>query len=786
MKNLLILFSVCSFLFGCGASQEVTPAKVQVLGMRSMAASLTNFSGGLVLYGKSGNIEFSKILSDQVTDAEIPNGTWNFYVMGWHGASDGMSGTVFCGKSLGVELSGEAVDIILNATNADCADSAFGTSFNPGTPNEIRFPDISFSSCSVEGFGQFSSFTSMCEYKIIANGVGGYKRVNHRGAPRSYKVIARSFNNMGAGFAYLPDSEGILESACTSMLPASSDGRSLPVIDLNIPAHSAGIPLRYTVKAYYGSSNCDDNFGHFLFDLIGGTGSNSPKSVSYLNGSSEQVVIATKMDRESVCSNNVYMQTLTSSSVLAPFRSGNGTPEDPFVICDIDDIDEIDASMLANSFYLGSHLVFDSGAVGTSSNATCSDYLNSNFKPIGYNTADCTAGAYTSFRGQFDGAGRRIEGLRLDTIAMGSISGATPVYIGFIPFLADSNPGTPSDWSGTVFDIIFKDIEFKTADYTGLIGNAGQETLVANIDIDMAFFTNKDAGKLASLVGDGNGEINHINANGIDITATATTADVSQVGGIIGALGPNGALNKASFSGRINTGNAGNSFHINYVGGVAGLTYVPVSEVSSKGNPGFDPNLPAGDIISKGYYIGGVIGAYDTGYVAAPLEKIYSRMHIESHLTSGPVTPDLGYIAGLVGVIGAYASINTGAPTVTTVEGANLINAGAYYAGNMSIPSVPIQPGEYVCDAGAPTPICNFSNTVGNNVLVMSDFSTAFNNNVFVLGETLSGGTPTRNIYSIMMKANANDLGSAIIPLDPTLWEPGDYGLPAFAWEKRK
>ena len=128
MKNLVIILL---FIFASCSTKKDTEANFQV-SLRNMVGNNNDaslFPGGLILYGVSGQLSFSRIMDSTIKDELVPNGIWDFYVLGWDGKAPDrkpMTGKVYCGVAKGVNLNGTATKVELTATNAKCADSIFG------------------------------------------------------------------------------------------------------------------------------------------------------------------------------------------------------------------------------------------------------------------------------------------------------------------------------------------------------------------------------------------------------------------------------------------------------------------------------------------------------------------------------------------------------------------------------------------------------------------------------------------------------------------------------------
>lgn len=117
------LYLLFLLLLACGKEQEVTNAKISVAGITGSA----KYQGGLFLRGSSQDGKFKILKSIPANDTIeliLPNGEWDFKVVGWTGGSQNKTfeGEVKCAGKYGVELKGTGVDLGLTATSAKCSE----------------------------------------------------------------------------------------------------------------------------------------------------------------------------------------------------------------------------------------------------------------------------------------------------------------------------------------------------------------------------------------------------------------------------------------------------------------------------------------------------------------------------------------------------------------------------------------------------------------------------------------------------------------------------------------
>lgn len=602
MKLAYLLLSF--ILIGCSAPQEETGASFKV-GLRSFASTggTAQFEGGLILYGVSPGKSFSRIMASDTIDEIIPNGVWDFHVLGWDGnGTEPMSGVVYCASQKGVELNGEPVSINLNATNANCADPFYGNTSVVGGFN--HFPTISIQTCNyVDGT---LSFGDQCNYSTA---IPGY--TNKKGTALSYRVMAQPFNRVNGvvnpidGPKHLfkcSKVETTIEGPNSGALQTASLGE---ISDLNIPILGADKPWVFTLRAYYGSDNCVDAYGYKDIHLPAQP--DSPHAKIIYDGGQNQIFA--KTSPEEVCASP--HQTATD------FKGGTGAIGAPYVVCSGKDLLTMSSSPGTYNnkrFILGKHIDMNpySAAINPSGAPDCAED-GENFRPLGvlYN-GSCGFNAVNPFIGVFDGNGKSIKNLRVQK----EDSAAAHPHVGFIPLLGDgTNPGK-------LLNVKFIRPEVVGYWEVGIVGRAQANSIISNVEVVDGNFESQD-GRLGSVVGFFEGvlieralvEKTHIRSRGGD-----------NIGGILGYMLGSGSVSQVSFNGEIDAASGSGS---NSVGGIAG--YIDVTAT-------LDQAVSRGSIIAGGNQIGGIVG---WSYV--DVTNAYSNMFIHNY-SGGAI--GLGGIAG--------------------------------------------------------------------------------------------------------------------------------------------
>ena len=123
-RSLILLFLSIA-LMSCGG--KATPKKTSAsFKIYTGAVSDPNLSGGVMVYGRSPGLpDFAINITSDSLSFPIPNGSWDFYVFGWDGASP-MTGTLRCGETSATLDGGDTV-VSFNLSDANCANGNFGS-----------------------------------------------------------------------------------------------------------------------------------------------------------------------------------------------------------------------------------------------------------------------------------------------------------------------------------------------------------------------------------------------------------------------------------------------------------------------------------------------------------------------------------------------------------------------------------------------------------------------------------------------------------------------------------
>ncbi|MBK23168.1 MAG: hypothetical protein CME70_04105 [Halobacteriovorax sp.] len=178
--RLMLIFLLCFTAAGCGGKSGKTSTSFSVnMGAISTGAAL---DGGLVMRGTSslGHEFFIPTTNANDVSIALPNGTWDFYVIGWKNQANGaMTGDNVCGAQLGVQLNGgdTAVNFNLNMANCALAQVAGPESFTTALPTG-GFKMNTFISCLTIA-GMVGDHGAECDSSTISkkHGVSTFLRV---------------------------------------------------------------------------------------------------------------------------------------------------------------------------------------------------------------------------------------------------------------------------------------------------------------------------------------------------------------------------------------------------------------------------------------------------------------------------------------------------------------------------------------------------------------------------------------------------------------------------------
>jgi len=607
MKNLVIILL---FIFASCSTKKDTEANFQV-SLRNMVGNNNDaslFPGGLILYGVSGQLSFSRIMDSTIKDELVPNGIWDFYVLGWDGKAPDrkpMTGKVYCGVAKGVNLNGTATKVELTATNAKCADSIFGNHVTDGT--EIKFPNINLISCNDLGHIAPGSSTTDCSYNSDPS---VYK--NTKGTARSYKILATGFNR--DGLFYDEISNTIYESSCVAVDTNASGGLASGEVlgfggsgnldGLNIPPGSDGTRFSFKLRAYFGSDNCIDAYAYKDIPLVKGASTN-------------------KTFFDEISSNNMFVKTTTQDvcelgtssialSVPQPFKGGAGEAGMPFILCSGDDINEISNTHADRHFLVGRDIDMH---LSDPNKVLCRvDGANTN--PIGgLSNFECSEGSgIDPFSGTFDGNKKIIKNMKLVHSEIDQM--------GFIR----------STMSGARFiNSIFENAHIEGNRKVGLIGEVNGGSFIEDLHLVNSFVKGYDSGAeadLGAIIGRYAAVVTGIKKLNAKNVTVKNVSGGDHIGGIIGFNPTSDSIREAFFNGKIILSHNKESIG---VGGIVGKSAHAAAQVYHAASKGI--------IFGHGKDFGGI-----AGYLKGSLNNSYSEMAIVN--TRDSISLNLG---GLVG-----------------------------------------------------------------------------------------------------------------------------------------
>ena len=638
--SLLLFFTALLGLVGCSAPKQETGAKFKV-GLRTLAATggTTLFPGGLVLYGVSGDRSFGRIMASDTADENVPNGVWDFYVLGWdgNGALDPMSGVVYCAYQKGVELLGEPVEINLQATNSNCADPAFGQTIDDGSGNK-HFPKLRVQTCN--NLDWLTDYQNTCDYDTNP---ATYK--SNKGTALSYKVIARPFDRAGPNVRPIVGPELAFQCAkvATTMSGNLDVAAFLENADLNIPVMGAASqrPWSFTLRTYLGSDNCDDTLAHK--DIFLPASAAQAQAKVFSDGGSFHYIFA-KSTLDEVCA-SPFPNVSIGGAATVPFKGGMGTAGSPFVLCQGADLNKIANNYPTNSFILAKDVDMNpfTAATGSAQAPVCS-FGGESFAPIGLDVdpTNCTYIGSSPFTGSFDGNNKFIKGMRVQ-----KDDPAFP-YMGFIPWLGAN---------GKLLNTKFIRPEVMGEQSIGLVGMADAGSMIYNLEVLGGEFE-ANAGMIGAVVGQSGGSVEKVSAKAVRLRSRGGM----YVGGIVGK--GMGMMKSLSFEGDIE---AQDDSNVDRVGGIAGSVEsgATLEQASSRGR-----------ILSRAGNVGGI-----AGYNFGPIQYVYSNMLVHTEKN------DNVNLGGLVGQTDGNLSFGYFAGQVSMPDIANC-NTNCYIGDVYGFPAM--------------------------------------------------------------------------------------------------
>lgn len=437
---------------------------------------------------------------------------------------------------------------------------------------------------------------------------------------------------------------------------------------------------------------------------------------------------------------------------MPPFDKGSGTLSDPFLLEKRADFDKLSSYVLDGETFSDVYFKIqpDTSVTGQSNGKTI-EMGSSAFTPIGY------YGTSSTFKGNIDGNGCTIKGLKVDlSIARAGFIGA--LSGGSVKNLTIDSTSTikssASDAAGIVGYMTGGIVE-NCVNYATVSGGKQNGGVVANVNNDNAIIRNcKNYGAVSgtALIGGivgylQNGTIQTCSNSG-KVTATGGAVTLNSLtgaylGGIVGYA--NGNISNCYNEGEVTTGTSWGSSNI--VGGIAGY-------------------VVSGKTVAYCYNKGAVSGSNDVGGIVGNLAGGISAVSYCYH--DGKInglwndaSANIGYIAGnQSGVFGTSwklpgASISSGA--YTPKENARVISFGT----GVSYSPAVISGGIYSDKV--------WTDITNSNINGFKTTATV-NNGKFLASATASNGATSVSPAKIdgALTANANG-GSAQQTTDATL-----------------
>lgn len=262
MKNIISLMLFLLLSASCAKKDQVTQVD-----FKSTLASIANgFPGGLMLYGKKSTGEhFGRIIASNELIEEVPNGVWNFYLIGWSGEPDGLggyhklSGVTQCAVLKNITLAGGFSDISMNMTNSNCSHPDFGPTYLSTASSET------------------GKIVFMNYLKFEPNPAGTSEVMSAR-------FDVKSFNSIGSNDAQSVGDQELLSECFDSIDNAVGLSRTSSEFSLNYPLGLSNTPFTIHISLYDAAGCPEDERGGLFMKGIKGLLPNSiVSSVPYEN-----------------------------------------------------------------------------------------------------------------------------------------------------------------------------------------------------------------------------------------------------------------------------------------------------------------------------------------------------------------------------------------------------------------------------------------------------------------------------------------------------------------------
>ncbi|MFK8137696.1 MAG: hypothetical protein AB8E15_04970 [Bdellovibrionales bacterium] len=338
------------------------------------------------------------------------------------------------------------------------------------------------------------------------------------------------------------------------------------------------------------------------------------------------------------CGNSILLPSTTGKQSCVQQRSGvnyhtgSGTTESPFLICSVTDFTNLisNSSDHDKNFKLGQNL----------------NLTDVNISPIG--SYDWNNSSAAPFRGVFDGNGKTLSNLKVDTSSTdysAALFGATN--------------------GATIKNLSITNAQITTTSYGAiLIGNA-TNTDLSNISISGSVSCATGSGvRCAGAVA--NTLIDDELVTMTDLTVDSTVTGHDLIGGVFGYYelnGASGVISSIEHNGSVTaTPGAGNTF-----GGV--ISYLKMTNSGNINIRDIDSSSTT-SLVNKGSFSGNFFGTI-VAVDSSPSEIRVSNCHGSGNLTT-PANFNAGFIGGFAGIINATSP-------------ASLVIEKSSYVGNVTI-----------------------------------------------------------------------------------------------------
>lgn len=391
------LVVLASLLISCSAKQGATNAEIQLF---SGNLALGSASGGAMIWGSTqdGKDAFSRVLSGGNFEIELNNGTWNFGVIAWDGAST-FEGTPKCALKTGISLNGEEVQVSLSLSNAACNHPLISKDIGSG--NEYTFPRVS---------------AVTCNQRSLLNGAGCADTA--LGAASSMRAILPQYDKVGGVLTVSPTAG--LSSSCAEVTAAIASGETLP--SFKLPTGGPMSPIITVFRQFLGSTDCQQS------DLVGingyvdavfpnGIAAPSGHPHFYGNVSSNPSPVAHYQAKLEILLSDSQVCSGTRAT-QSSFAAGEGDMGRPYIICNGSQLDQIGGSNWGTNsskyFALASNIDLFAENNFTPNDALVEEPNYPDTVSLGedYISFPTTSAGYM---GKFDGRNYKIIGLKINT-----------------------------------------------------------------------------------------------------------------------------------------------------------------------------------------------------------------------------------------------------------------------------------------------------------------------------------------------------------------------------------